>query len=496
MRDLTYYLEKAQEIGFVKEVIQAIVYASGLPKIRPYELVVFEGGQVGQAISLTENVVEILLLSKSDVRVGEKVARTETYLTVGVGEALLGRTLDALGNPLSGRVAKANLSPRPLVTTPLGIGYRKNIDRAFETGVTIVDLAIPLGIGQRQLVIGDRKSGKTLFLQQTVLTQALKGTICIYACIGKRWFDVQKTAQYFRSWGVEKKVIIVASGPAEAAGLVFMTPYTAITIAEYFRDQGKDVLVVLDDMTAHAKYYREITLAAKRFPGRGSYPGDMFFVHSRVLERAGNFVKGSITCLPVAETLFGNFTGYIQTNLMSMTDGHIFFDGGLFNQGRRPAINEFLSVTRVGLQAQSALVRDINRELTRFMVYFEKMREYMHFGSELSQETRRAISLGERIVAFFDQTPDVIIPFEASVVLFAAIWAGFWKESDIPTMKAEIQMIVESYLENQNYRTKIHNLIGGSNSLSDMAAKLKESESLIFEGTGISHSKGGGVNAG
>jgi len=483
MKDLKYYLDKASEIGFVEEVVHSVVYASGLPKVRPYELVVFEGGQVGQTISLKEDLVEILLLSKSDVKVGEKVARTETYLTVGVGEELLGKTVDALGNPINCKISKTSLSPRQLVTTPVGIGYRKNIDTPFETGVTIVDLAIPLGKGQRQLIIGDRKSGKTLFLQQVVLTQALKGTVCIYASIAKRWFDTLKTIEFFKSYGIEKNVITVVSGPAEVPGLVFMTPYTAMTIAEYFRDQGRDVLVVLDDMTAHAKYYREISLVARRFPGRSAYPGDIFFVHSRVLERAGNFLKGSITCLPVAETVFRDFSGYIQTNLMSMTDGHIFFDGDLFNQGRRPAVNEFLSVTRVGLQAQTPLVRDLDRELSRFMVYFDKLRQYMHFGSELSQETRKAISLGERIVAFFDQAPDVIIPVNISIIILAALWAGFWKEVDHKVMKAEIQNFMGKYLKDQNYRTKIINLIESSKTLTELTSILKGNENIVFEGT-------------
>ena len=490
MRDLTFYIEKSQEVGFVEEVVHAVVYASGLPKVRPYEVVVFEGGQIGQVISLKEGSVEILLLSKSDVKVGDKVGRTETYLTVGVGEALLGYTVDSLGNPLIGRLAKSSLTPKPIVTTPLGIGYRKNIDKPFETGVTIVDLAIPLGKGQRELIIGDRKTGKTLFLQQVVLTQALKGTICIYASIAKRWFDTEKTIQFFKERGVDKNVIMVVSGAAETPGLIFLTPYTAMTIAEYFRDQGKDVLVVLDDMTAHAKYYREITLAARRFPGRSSYPGDIFFVHSRVIERAGNFVKGSITCLPVAETVFRDISGYIQTNLMSMTDGHIFFDGDLANQGRRPPINEFLSVTRVGLQAHTPLIRDINRELSRFLIYFDKLQQFMHFGSELSQETRRAISLGERIIAFFDQSPDTTIPINASALLLGALWAGFWREEDITNMKAEMQNLMSLYIKDPGYATKVNNFLEGASTLTDLAGKLKENENIITEATGGQNKRG------
>ena len=484
MKDFQSYLEESQEIGFVEQVVHALIYASGLPKVRPFEVVVFERGQVGQVISLSEDLAEILLLSTSAVKVGDKVCRTQTPLTVGVGEALLGASVDALCNPFSGRIPRGSLSPRPLVTTPLGIGYRKNVDRPFETGVTIVDLAVPLGKGQRELVIGDRKSGKTPFLQQVILTQARQGTICVYTAIAKRWFDTQNTIAFFKKNGVDKNIVTVVSGPAGAPGLVFLTPYTAITIAEYFRDQGKDVLVVLDDMTAHAKYYREITLSARRFPGRSAYPGDIFFVQSRILERAGNFIKGSITCLPVAETVFRDFSGYIQTNLMSMTDGHIFFDGEYFNQGRRPAINAFLSVTRVGLQAQSPIVRDINRELSRFMVYYDEMQQFMHFGSELSLETRRTLSLGDRIVACVDQGPEIIIPMNASAILFAALWAGFWREVEIPTMKFEMQNLVAKYIKDSDYRAKINSLIEHSKDLADLVSKLKNNEGLILEGSG------------
>jgi F-type H+-transporting ATPase subunit alpha len=398
-----------------------------------------------------------------------------------VSEAILGRVVDPLGKTIIGSpMPRAKAEPRLLFTTPSGIGERQDISQPLETGVSIVDLAVPLGKGQRELVIGDRKSGKTLFLQQAVLTQALKGAICIYASIAKRWSDTQNTISFFKKFGVEKKVVTVVAGPADTPGLIFLAPYTALTYAEYFRDKGHDVLLVLDDMTTHAKYYREITLSARRFPGRGSYPGDIFYVHSRILERAGNFGKGSISCLPVAETTFRDFSGYIQTNLMSMTDGHIFFDGDLFARGRRPAINTFLSVTRVGLQTQTNLVREINRELSKFMVIYEKMRQYMHFGSELSQETRRTLSIGERITSFFEQAADTIIPLNINVLLLGGIWAGFWRDKEIPEMKREIYQKVDSYIRDSAYRNLVDKFIAGCETFSELIYHLKEDESLIF----------------
>jgi len=492
MKELTYYVDKTQEVGYVEKIFHSLAYISGLPKAKPYEIVVFENGGLGQIIALNPEYVEVLLLSNAKIKVGTKAARTDTFLEIGVGDGLLGRVVDSLGKPLGTKGGFIrDLIPRSLITIPLGIRYRKNIDQPFETGVALVDLTIPLGKGQRELVIGDRKSGKTLFLQQVIVSAARQGMVCIYASIAKRWFDTQKTINYFSKNGVGKNVIVVAAGPADSAGKIFLTPYTAMTYAEFFRDKGMDVLLILDDMTAHAKYYREIMLSAKRFPGRSSYPGDIFFVHSRVLERGGNFTKGSITVLPVAETTFRDISGYIQTNLMSMTDGHIFFDGDLYNQGRRPAVNQLLSVTRVGLQAQTPLVRDINRQLSRFIVYYEKMRQFMHFGSELSIETQRTLALGERIVAFFDQSSEVVIPLNINIVLVAGLWGGFWKETDPTIMKKEMQAIIASYESNTQFKGLINNLVADAKELEGIVLKIRENEAVILGKSRVGLEQGG-----
>jgi len=485
MKDFSDYLEATGEVGTVEEVLPCIVYVAGLPTCRPYEVVMFESGEIGQVISMNPKYVEVLLLSKASIKGGTRVTRTDRKMEVLVSDSILGRVVDPLGKAIIGSpIPHAKAEPRPLFTTPGGIGERKNISEPLETGVCIVDLAIPLGKGQRELVIGDRKSGKTLFLQQAVLAHALRGGICIYASIAKRWSDTQSTLAFFKKFGVDKKIVMVVAGPADTPGLIFLSPYTALTYAEYFRDKGQDVLLILDDMTTHAKYYREITLSARRFPGRGSYPGDIFFVHSRILERAGKFIKGSISCLPVAETTFRDFSGYIQTNLMSMTDGHIFFDGDLFARGRRPAVNTFLSVTRVGLQTQTNLVREINRELSKFLVVYEKLRQYMHFGSELSQETRRTLSVGERITSFFEQTGETIIPLNINILLLGGVWAGFWRDKEIHLMKREMYQIVDLYIRNSNYRSMVDKFIGSTETFAELIFNLKEDETILF-GKGV-----------
>jgi F-type H+-transporting ATPase subunit alpha len=235
-----------------------------------------------------------------------------------------------------------------------------------------------------------------------------------------------------------------------------------MTIAEYFRDQGKDVLIILDDLTAHAKYYREITLLARRFPGRSSYPGDIFYTHSRLMERAGNFEKGSITCLPVAESVLGDLSGYIQTNLMAMTDGHIFLDVDLFNEGRRPAVNPFLSVTRVGLQAQSPLLRDLNRQLTAFLAKVERMRQFMHFGAEVSKSVQETLQLGAKINAFFSQQQNVTIPVNVGVYVLASLWSGIWKDSSVKEVHEKTEQIIDAYMKDTGFREKVDTIIMGS----------------------------------
>ena len=364
-------------------------------------------------------------------------------------------------------------------TQPHGIIGRKKIETAMETGVSIADIIVPLAKGQRELVIGDRKTGKTEFLLQIMENQSKLGTVCIYAVIGQRKEDIKRRYEFMKEKGILKNGLVVATSSSDESGLIFFTPFTAMTIAEFFRDQGKDVLLILDDMTTHARIYREISLLARRFPGRNAYPGDIFYLHSRIIERAGNFRKGSITALPVAETIMGDLSGYLQTNLMAMTDGHIFFDIDLYNSGKRPAVSPFLSVTRVGHQAQTPLLRDVSRQVLSFLVSYERMKQFVHFGAEAGDTIRGIIELGKKVDIFFDQTTDELIPINANLIVLAAIWSGMWNETPIQNVDTEIEKIVLNYNTDSEYKKKIDKSIAVSNNFSDLINIIRTDSSLI-----------------
>lgn len=479
MMDFKYYLEKIQEIGFVEESLHSLVYVSGVPGIHPQEIVLFEDDGLGQVISFTPDKVEVVLLSGVGVKVGEKVVRTGEFFSFGVGKSLLGRLVDPLGRSMDG---KGEIKPeefRPIDPSSVKLLDRRDVEKPLETGVGIVDTVVPLGKGQRELIIGDRKTGKTEFLLQTVLNQSQRGTICIYTSIGQKLADIKKLYEFFEEKKILDRVVMIASSSSEYSGLIFLTPYCAMSLAEFFRDQGNDVLLILDDMTTHARTYREISLLAKRFPGRSSYPGDIFYIHSRLIERAGNFKKASITCLPVAESIMGDLSGYIQTNLMAMTDGHIFFDIDLYNQGKRPAVNPFLSVTRVGHQTQTPLQRDVSRQLLSFLVQYERMKEFLHFGAEVGEVAQNILKLGSQIDVFLNQAPDIIIPLNINILLLAGIWSGFWSDAKLEELKNQIAQIILEYQVNAAYREKVDQFISRAGSFSELVELVKKNKDIL-----------------
>ena len=479
MNDFNHYLDTYGEIGFVDSSFYSIVYVSGLPQVHPSEIVVFETGDIGQVLTLTPGFSEILLLTNAQLRVGSKVVRTGKSFEVPVGTELLGRVINPLGYPRDKGKVLTSLKTRLVDTDPPKILERTQVQKPLETGVTLVDLVVPLGRGQRELIIGDRKTGKTEFLLQTILTQASYGTICIYAVIGQKQIDIQKLTEFFQDRKIAKTTIIVASSSSDPSGLIYLTPYTAMAIAEFFRDQGKEVLLILDDLTSHARCYREISLLAKRFPGRSAYPGDIFYLHARLLERAGNFKNGSITALPLAESILGDLSGFVQTNLMSMTDGHIFFDIELFNQGKRPAVNPFLSVSRVGHQTQSPLLRDVSREVSIFLVSYERMKQFLHFGAEVGENARKILALGEKLDVFFNQSSEMIIPVTINVVILAALWAGIWNETRKEDLKREMESIILTYQTNTNYKKQFDDLIFSSKLFADLVNYLRRNSEVV-----------------
>jgi len=437
--------DQFKEYGVVEAVYHPVVYVSGLPNVQPRELVIFENNVQGQVLRLHIDRVEVLLFSHHPVRVGLHVTRTGEQFTIALGDYLLGAVVDPLAIPLIARqeqtttlttavevseierlIAEQSTERRPIDSSPPSILIRKNIRRQLITGVTLVDNLLPLGMGQRELVVGDRKTGKTTFALSAIRGHVKNGGKAIYAAVGKKLNELEQVREYLATEKILDQVVVVGSTAQDASSLVFMTPYTAVTIAEYLMDQGNDILVVLDDLSTHAKYYREISLQAKQFPGRDSYPGDVFFTHARLLERAGNFThqagERSLTILPIAETVENDLTDYIVSNLIGITDGHLQFDTNEFIRGRRPAVNVSLSVTRVGKQTQNKLQQDVNRALLAFMNSYQKSVAFSHFGTELSAEIRQIIQTGNAIYDLFNQSAKDSIVRQVQIVLLGLIW--------------------------------------------------------------------------
>ncbi len=477
MFDFESYLDKTGEVGYVDQVVDGVVTVVGLPQVGLGEVVVFENGEKGQVLALTEDKVEILPLCREMIDVGKKVTRTGERLMIKVSESLIGLTVGGLG--AANGVVIAGGEDREVESQPVGLEQRRAIDKPLQTGASIVDLVVPLGKGQRELVIGDRKTGKSDFLLQLLLSQAKAGVVCVYALIGQKKSDLAKIEGFLQAKGISNQVVVVAETAGSPVGLIFLTPYTAMTIAEYLRDKGRDVVVILDDMTTHAKFYRQIALLSRRFPGRNSYPGDIFYAQAQIMERAGNFATGSISCLPVAESVWGDISGYIQTNLMSMTDGHLFFDSELASLGRLPAINPFLSVTRVGRQAQTELLRDISRELGRWLNMQNRLRQFMHFGAELTERVQRILALGDRVYKFFNLSWERIVPTGVSILAVGGLWAGVWEDASVEQMGQEIIKLIERYEQDANYKNEVDKMIGECKTLIELVAKVKQKRELV-----------------
>lgn len=480
-------LDTTKETGFVEEVKHPVVYVVGLPKAKLSELVYFKSGYMGVVTSLLDNYVEIMVFSNKAVPVGTQVSRSAEILQVPVGDGLLGNVINSLGDSLYENKAIAGIDGyRNIDSVPPSIDMRQRISTPLETGVSMVDFLIPLGKGQRELIIGDRNTGKTTFVLQTLMSQAKLGTICIYAAIGKKKHSIKKVEEQLEKLGLRDKVIIVGSASSDPIGYIYLTPYTAMTIAEYFRDMGKDVLLVLDDLSTHAKYYRELSLISKKFPGRDSYPGDVFYIHSKLLERAGNFKVGdnkvaSITCLPLAEAIEGDITGYIQTNLMSITDGHIFFDQSIYKEGKRPAINYFLSVTRVGRQTQSGVRWGINRELSSFFYLHSKTERFIHFGAELNEGIKSTLEMGTKLNQFFDQTTEEIYSIDVQIILFVLIWSGVLRgetQGKISFYKSQAQKL---YDKDPAFKKKIKKLVTSCDDFNQLLGKVSAQHKEIID---------------
>ncbi len=450
MNTYEHYLEKSGEYADVTEVNYPVVSARGLPGARLNEMVAFESGEHGEIFVLEEDCVKILLLSRHIVKVGTRVTRCGDFLKVPVGSELLGAVIDPLGKPLSETASGGTPTAlRELYVPPPPIYERMRIKTQILTGVSIVDILIPLGQGQRQLVLGDRKTGKSSFAYVAAKNQAKSGTIVVIAAIGKKRSDIKALHEDVQREGIAKNTVIVATSSDESPTLIFLTPYAAMTIAEYFRDQGRNVLLVLDDLSIHARFYREISLISGGFPGRDSYPGDVFWRYATLLERAGNFRHGTgevaITCLPIMETVEGDLNSYMTTNIMGMTDGYIYFDAKAFVNGRRPPIDIHTSVTRVGRQTQSKLKREMTAEVMRFLTEYENAENYSQFGGELSPKVKHVLAKGRAFYTFFDQPSSLTLTEEVQLILFGLIWINLFNEFKGAKIDAVRRKLVTSF---------------------------------------------------
>ncbi len=494
----TSLLETTGEVGFVRFINYPIIRAEGLPSIKPESLVIFENGSAGLVISISHDYVDILVLDTVSVNIGTKVVSTGHGLNLDVSEELLGSLITPYGDKLlqlsdmsSDKSAVSTSSPvessnasRSIYGTVLPVSKRSVIKDRFYTGVSVVDLMLPLGKGQRQLVLGDKKTGKTEFLLQMIQEQANNNVICVYACIGKRMDDINRLLSFVKERSL-KNIIILSASSSDTLGDIFITPYSAMTIAEHFRDLGKDVVVIMDDLTTHAKFYRELSLLIGRFPGRSSYPGDIFYVHSRLLERAGSFnldgTISSITCFPVVDSPAGDITGYIQTNLMSITDGHLFFDNELFEKGRRPAINYFLSVTRVGRQTQDSLMWSVNRELTSFLSLLDRTEEFVHFGAEINEGIKATLKMGERILDFLNQRLGTTRILNTQLVIFCLIWSGIFSESTHGSIVDLLEKFDVIYKTDDTFKSLLDGYVSDSVDLNALLSKVTSNSGKILK---------------
>ncbi|MCD6528260.1 F0F1 ATP synthase subunit alpha [bacterium] len=445
------YTEKTGEIGYITALAYSIVWVSGLPTLKLGEMIITEHGEIGIVHGLNKKTAEVLMFSTKNLKIGERIAKTNKAFQIPVSQKLLGRIINPLclpidgSGPVTGEKKYLNIQRE----AP-GITQRVRVNKPLETGVMIVDLLIPIGYGQRELVIGDAKTGKTAFLLQTITSQAKKGVICVYVAIGKEVAAIKLVEDYLKEMNVFDKTIMVVSTPEDPNTVNYLAPFSGMTIAEYFRDQGKKVLVIFDDLTTHAKFYREISLLLKRIPGRASYPGDIFHIHAALLERAGNIKfsdneEVSITAFPVAETLENDISGFIQTNLMAITDGHIFFDIEDFRKGKRPAINAFLSVSRVGNQTKEPLEKELANWIRKKTAEYKRVMEVAQFGVELSPETQKLLDLGKKLEIVFSQGLKTIIPQTLQLLLFGLLLSGFWENKPQEVMKVEIKEILKNH---------------------------------------------------
>ena len=443
---------EVSETGVVILVGDGIAKASGLEKCMAGELVEFPDGSYGMAQNLEEDTVSLVILgSDQGIKEGDIVKRTGRVVSVPVGAGLIGRVVNALGEPIDGKGAIEAEAYRATEMPAPGIIERQHVSRPLQTGIKAIDAMIPIGRGQRELIIGDRQTGKTTIATDTIINQKGKNCLCIYVAIGQKRSTVAQLVENLTQAGAMEYTTVVSATASELAPMQFLAPYTGCTMGEHFMNQGKDVLVIYDDLSKHAVAYRAMSLLIRRPPGREAYPGDVFYLHSRLLERAAQLSPelggGSLTALPIIETQAGDVSAYIPTNVISITDGQIFLETELFNSGIMPAVNPGISVSRVGGDAQIKAMKKVAGSLKLLYSQYRELQSFAQFGSDLDADTKARLALGERIVAVLKQKNNSPKEVAQQVCIIFAVTHGYL--TDIPVEKVpEFEKQLEEHMEN------------------------------------------------
>ncbi|MCR2063355.1 F0F1 ATP synthase subunit alpha [Campylobacter helveticus] len=419
-----------EETGKIISIADGVAKVYGLKNIMAGEMVEFENGEKGMALNLEESSVGIVVLGKGDgLKEGDSVKRLKKLLKVPVGEALVGRVVNALGEPIDAKGPINTSEFRFVEEKAKGIMARKSVHEPLHTGIKAIDALVPIGRGQRELIIGDRQTGKTTVAIDTIISQRGQGVICIYVAIGQKQSTVAQVVKRLEEHGAMEYTIVVNAGASDSAALQYLAPYSGVTMGEYFRDSSRHALIVYDDLSKHAVAYREMSLILRRPPGREAYPGDVFYLHSRLLERASKLNDelgaGSLTALPIIETQAGDVSAYIPTNVISITDGQIFLETDLFNSGIRPAINVGLSVSRVGGAAQIKATKQVSGTLRLDLAQYRELQAFAQFASDLDEASRKQLERGQRMVELLKQPPYSPLSVEKQVVLIFAGTRGF-----------------------------------------------------------------------
>ena len=464
------------DVGTVLLVGDGIARVSGLEKCMANELIRFSTGVYGMALNLEENSVAVVMLGSDEgVKEGSSVTRTGKVVSVPVGEALIGRVVDALGTPIDGKGPVEAADYRRIESPAPGIIERKSVSVPLQTGIKAIDSMIPIGRGQRELIIGDRQTGKTTVATDTIVNQKGQNVICIYVAIGQKRSTVAHVVEELTAAGAMDYTIVVSATASELAPLQYIAPYAGCAMGEYFMQQGKDVLIIYDDLSKHAVAYRALSLLIRRPPGREAYPGDVFYLHSRLLERAARiapeFGGGSLTALPIIETQAGDVSAYIPTNVISITDGQIFLETELFHAGIMPAVNPGISVSRVGGNAQIKAMKKVAGTLKLLYSQYRELQSFAQFGSDLDPDTKARLDQGERIVGVLKQNHNAPVAVEKQVCILYAVTNGYLKDiavEDIPEYESGLYTRMDA-----QHRDVLETIVSTGDLSKDTEAKLK-----------------------